>query len=249
MRTYWQSAVTGTLDQANRAIAKRSRPATATGTPGRGPVVLIGGLATTDSGLAPMARWMRDLGHDVTTWSVGNGMACARRSVDALADHVTEVADTAGEPVRLVGHSRGGQFARAVGMRQPDDVAALVTLGSPFDVLGVRLPMLWMATGLACAGTLGVPGVFSMGCLVGACCRAFRDAMRAPWPADIPFTSIYSRTDEAVPWRSSHDPYARQVEVPGSHLGLLSSRTARRAVADALVRVPDRAPERAAAVA
>lgn len=249
MGTYWQAAVIGTLDQANRAMALRSRRVSAAGAVGRGPVVLVGGLATTDSGLGPMARWLRDLGHDVTTWTVGNGLNCARRSVDALADRVAEVADAAGRPVRLVGHSRGGQFARAAGMRRPDDVAALVTLGSPFDVPGVRLPMLWMATGLACAGTLGVPGLFSLGCLMGACCKAFRDDMRSPWPADIPFTSIYSRTDEAVPWRSSHDPHARSVVVPGTHLGLLTSRVARRAVAEALVRVPERAAGPAVAVA
>lgn len=249
MRTYWQSAVTGTLDHANRAFALRSRRVDAEGPPGRGPVVLVGGLATTDSGLDPMAGWLRNLGHEVSTWTVGNGLNCARRSVNRLADHVAEVADTTGEPVRLVGHSRGGQFARVAGTRRPDDVAALVTLGSPFDVLGVRLPVLWMATGLACAGTLGVPGLFGLGCLLGACCKAFRDDVRAPWPTDITFTSIYSRTDEAVPWRSSVDPHARMVMVPGTHLGLLTSRTARRAVAEALVRVPDRSVARDAAAA
>lgn len=257
------SSVTRTLDTANRVAARRidARPPRASsGRRGarasasvrasgpsvspaaRGPVVLVGGLATTDSGLQPMARWLRELGHDVTTWSVGNGLSCARPVVEALAATIAEVADAAGEPVRLVGHSRGGQFARAAGRRESENVAALVTLGTPFDAFGVSLPMLGLVTGLATAGSFGFPGLFRLGCLVGACCRAFREDLRAPWPAAIPFTSIYSRTDEAVPSRSSRDPWAREVIVPGSHVGLLGSRTGRRAVADALVRVPTRHP-------
>ena len=37
------------------------------------------------------------------------------------------------------------------------------------------------------------------------------------WPAEAPFTSIYSRTDAAVPWRSSHDPHAHNVVVRHGH--------------------------------
>lgn len=43
-----------------------------------------------------------------------------------------------------------------------------------------------------------------------------------PWPGEVPFTRIYSRLDRAVPWRSSHDPHARNIEVAAGHLGLLT---------------------------
>ena len=42
-------------------------------------------------------------------------------------------------------------------------------------------------------------------------------------PADIPTTSVYSRTDAIVPWRASllpTRPFHENVEVRGSHLGL-----------------------------
>ena len=66
------------------------------------------------------------------------------------------------------------------------------------------------------------------------CCAAFRDTLRAPWPNEIGFTSIYSRSDGAVPWRSSHDPYAENVVVDSNHVAQLTSAAIQRAVAQAL---------------
>jgi len=206
------------------------------GVRGRGPVVLLGGLGETAPLLVPMTRHLEELGYRVTPLTVGAGLDCGARTADEVAGRVARIADEAGEPVRLVGHSRGGMIARAVGRRSPQQVAALVTLGSPFDPGGLRLPMMGLFWGLAAVGTLGIPGLYGLGCLVGECCLEFRDAQRAPWPPDIPFTSIYSRRDLAVPWRSSTDPFALNIEVGGSHLAMMTSTTAHQAVAEALAR-------------
>lgn len=208
---------------------------------GRGPVVLLGGLGETDPCMKPMMRWLERLGYDVTAYTLRAGMGCSQRTVDSLERRIRILADGAGEPVRVVGHSRGGQFGRAVGTQAPDVVSQLVTLGTPFDFWGgLTPPMAAMAWGLATAGSAGVPGLLRLGCLLGACCQDFRAAMRDPWPADIPFTSIYSRTDAAVPWRSSHDPQAENVVVRGGHVSLLCSASAQRAVAAALAGAGDR---------
>jgi hypothetical protein len=50
----------------------------------------------------------------------------------------------------------------------------------------------------------------------------------------VPFTSIYSHLDRAVPWRSSHDPHARNIEVTAGHLGLLTEPAAFHEVTTAL---------------
>ena len=84
------------------------------------------------------------------------------------------------------------------------------------------------------AGTLGVPGMATLRCLTGSCCRDFRAALRRDLPAGMPFTSIYSRSDRSVPAHASIDPAARNIEVTGSHLSLLTSASARRAVLAAL---------------
>jgi triacylglycerol lipase len=206
--------------------------------PGEGPVVLLGGLCETRPCLEPMTLWLTRLGYDVTPYTLGAGMGCAQRTVTSLARRVRELADDAGRPVRLVGHSRGGQFARAVGLEAPDAVSHLVTIGTPFDLWGITPHMSALVWGLAAAGTAGVPGLYRLGCFMGRCCAQFRATLRAPWPENLPFTSIYSRTDAAVPWRSSHDPHAHNVEVRNGHIAQLTSALTQRAVGEALARAP-----------
>ncbi|MCE3551703.1 hypothetical protein LWC33_09575 [Pseudonocardia sp. RS11V-5] len=196
---------------------------------GGGPLVLVGGFGTTDAGLRPMQRWLGRLGYDVTPHTVGVGMACGGRSVEALRRSL-ERADT-GEGVHVVAHSRGGQFARAA-IAAGAPVRGLVTLGSGFDLYRLGLPVLGLAAVLGTAGTLGVPGAATLGCLRGPCCADFRTALRGA--VGVPFTSVFTRRDRVVPWRSSQDPHARNVEIGGSHLGLLSDTDAKRAVAAAL---------------
>ncbi|NMO88637.1 hypothetical protein [Actinomycetospora sp. TBRC 11914] len=243
---WWNQVVGLGLEQAGRAtigltgLRHRSvGEAEAVEHPGDGPVVLLGGLSETRPCLEPMSLWLTRLGYDVTPYTLGAGMGCARRTVTSLVRRVRELADDAGRPVRLVGHSRGGQFARAVGVEAPDAVSHLVTVGTPFDLWGMTPHMSAIVWGLAAAGTAGVPGLYGLGCLVGRCCARFRESLRAPWPQDIPFTSIYCRSDGAVPWRSSHDPYAHNVVVPCGHIAQLTSAATQRAVGEALARTVD----------
>ncbi len=49
-------------------------------------------------------------------------------------------ADTAGEEVRLLGYSRGGQFARVLTQDPTVPVRSLPTLGTPFDLYGLSRP-------------------------------------------------------------------------------------------------------------
>jgi pimeloyl-ACP methyl ester carboxylesterase len=200
----------------------------------RGAVVLVGGFATTDPVLAPMGRWLTADGWEVTATTEGAGMGCARLSVDALRTRTIAAAERAQSPVWLIGHSRGGQFARAVAGEVPDHVAGLITLGAPFDLYGLGLPVMAAAAVVTAAGSLGVPGMATLRCLTGSCCRDFRATLRRALPPGMPFTSIYSHGDRTVPARASIDPGARNVEVAGGHLSLLTSACARRAVATAL---------------
>lgn len=203
------------------------------------PVLLVGGFGTTAPVLGPMARRLATLGYDVTPAAVGVGMDCAQRSVDVLTARVHELAERTGRPVRLLGHSRGGQFARAAGVQAPRrQVAGLVTVGTPFDLYGLSLPTLAVAAAVTVAGTAGLPHLARLHCLFGACCRRFRAQLRHPWPDRTPFTSIFSPSDRVVPARASIDPSARNVEVSAGHLGLLTERGAHRAVAEALARRP-----------
>jgi hypothetical protein len=213
------------------AIRGRPRPPAPVhpGWCGHGPVVVVGGVGTTDSGLVPLQRWLERLGYDVVVHTAGIGTGCGGRSVRHLRRVIDRADDGGG--VRVVAHSRGGQFARAAAVAGAP-VRALVTLGTPFDLFRMSLPLLAAATVVGAVGSLGLPGLATLGCLRGPCCAEFREALRAPVPA--PFTSVFTRGDRVVPWTSSRDDRARNVEVSGGHLGLLERPDALAAVAEAL---------------
>lgn len=56
------------------------------------------------------------------------------------------------------------------------------------------------------------------------CCVRFWEDIRAPFPAEIEFVSIYSLRDGVVDWRACLDPAARHTQVDASHCGLGVSR-------------------------
>jgi pimeloyl-ACP methyl ester carboxylesterase len=53
--------------------------------------------------------------------------------MDILASRLDAIFTEAKQPVLLVGWSLGGMFARELASRHPDQVRAVVTLGSPFS--------------------------------------------------------------------------------------------------------------------
>jgi pimeloyl-ACP methyl ester carboxylesterase len=239
--TRFENVTTALLEQVGRVVMATLDGPDETSSPDGptepgGPVVVVGGMAATEPVMLPLARRLAARGHDVATVTTSAGLGCAGAAVDTLVERIRETADDAGRPVGVVGHSRGGQFARiAVGRPEvAGDVESLVTLGTPFDLYGLSWPLIAQAAGLVVAGTLGVPGLARFSCLTGACCREFRTTLRRTLPPGMPFTSIYSRADRTVPAEASIDPGARNVEVGGGHLSLLTGVGARRAVADAL---------------
>lgn len=181
------------------------------------PVLLIPGFLAGDASLTVMAGWLRRRGHAVRTSGIRLNVGCSGRDLERL----DEVLGAFGEPVILIGQSRGGTMARAMAARHPDMVAALVTLGSPvLDPLAVSPSVLRTIRSLAFLGDLGVPGFFSSDCRDGDCCAEFRALLCAPLPAGAPALALYSRTDAIVDWRACLDPHAECVEVDGSHCGM-----------------------------
>jgi pimeloyl-ACP methyl ester carboxylesterase len=63
-----------------------------------------------------------------------------------------------------------------------------------------------------------------------------------PFPKDVPFTSIYSRTDGVVDWLSCLDPAAEPVEVQSSHVGMAVHPAVFRVVGERLATMARLAP-------
>ncbi len=74
------------------------------------------------------------------------------------------------------------------------------------------------------------------GCFTDTCRCKFTADYAGPTPDDVPLTSIYSKGDGVVRWRAAIVPYARCVEVTGSHVGLAFNRKVYAEVARTLAR-------------
>ncbi|MET0740533.1 MAG: alpha/beta fold hydrolase [Candidatus Nanopelagicales bacterium] len=201
------------------------------------PVLIIGGLASTPTTLRPLTNWLEQLGWQPVVAPVRAGLDCGERTMPAIDQALEDIRLEYGGPPVVVAHSRGGQFARAATVRNPDAVRALITLGSPINRLLAVHPLLRIEVSLlSVAGAIGVPGLFSPSCLWGACCRTLRDDLLAPFPQGVPYLSVYSRRDAIVDWRSCLDPAARHLEVDASHIGLINSAGALEVVAQEIAR-------------
>lgn len=183
----------------------------------RRPVLLIPGFMAGDASLTVLAGWLRRRGHTVRTSGIRLNVGCAGRELARLGTVLEEF----DEPPIVIGQSRGGTLARALAARQPDQIAAVMTLGSPvLDQLAISPTVLRTVRSVAFLGDLGVRGLFTNECLDGACCAEFRTLLAQPLGADPPWIAIYSRSDAIVDWRACLDPAAEWVEVDGSHCGM-----------------------------
>jgi pimeloyl-ACP methyl ester carboxylesterase len=185
------------------------------------PVLLIPGFMAGDLSLSLMGSWLGRLGYAPGRAGIRANVDCTGRAIDRLEAELERFAEHHGRPVTIVGHSRGGTMARLLAVRRPELVHGIVCLGSPLiDQFAVHPLVRAQVEAVAALGTLGLHGLFRRDCLVGRCCEQVRVEALAPFPEQTRFTSVYSRSDGIVDWRSCLDPAARQVEVGSSHCGM-----------------------------
>ena len=198
------------------------------------PVLLIPGFLAGDISLGWMAQWLKRIGHRPCAAGIRANVDCTTRAVERLERQLDELADRHGRSVAMVGQSRGGAMARILAVRRPDLIDRIVCLGSPLvDQFAVHPYVRIQVTAVALLGTIGLPGVFSHRCR-NSCCAQANDDLVAAFPDDVQFTSVYSRSDGIVNWRSCLDPGARHVEVRSTHCGMSVNPAVYAVVADAL---------------
>ena len=189
------------------------------------PVLLVPGFLAGDQSLTRLAVWLRTGGFELARSGIRWNVNCMEPIVESVETRLERAVSRAGRRALLVGQSRGGSIARAIAVLRPDLVDTVVTLGSPLlDQLAIRARTWPSVLGVGLLGTIGVPGLFSWSCLAGDCCARSVAAALAPFPADVRFVSVYSRSDEIVRWEACLDPAAVQVEVDVSHMGMGVSR-------------------------
>lgn len=204
------------------------------------PVVLMPGFLAGDQTLAVMATWLHRIGYRPRVCGFVTNVTCSDRAADRVERRLESIVERHGRRAALVGHSRGGHYARALAARRPDLVSHAISLGADLQgMFGCSTPTLKAVAAVRAViqrtGRARSPQCLSAGCG----CRFARD-FSGPFPADaVHLTSIYSKGDGVVRWQTQLVSYADCVEVTGSHVGLIFNRASYRAIASALT-----APER-----
>ena len=186
------------------------------------PVLTLPGFLAGDLSMAPMRRYLPELGYDAYAWRMGRNTGGLARMRDALHDRLAEIHGKTGRKVSIVGWSLGGVYARDLALRVPEMVRYVATLGSPFanDVRATNATRLYEA--LSGETVDGDPEMLK--------------AISGDLP--VPTSSIYSRTDGIVNWRTClvrPSATAENIEVHlASHVGLGVNPAALWAVADRL---------------
>ena len=186
------------------------------------PVLALPGFLASDLSMAPMRRYLKQLGYDAYAWKMGRNLGGVSSKRAALQKLLSDIHTTTGRKVSIIGWSLGGIYARDLALQMPEMVRSVITLGSPFanDVRATNATRLYEA-------------------LSGETVEHNSELTRAiAGDLPVPVTSIYSRTDGIVNWRTSllrPSDTAENIEVHlASHIGLGVNAAALWAVADRL---------------
>jgi hypothetical protein len=194
------------------------------------PVLVLPGFLVSDVSTGLLRRFLTTLGYDTYGWELGRNLGGIKRMRAKLRERLNTIHAKTGKKVTIVGWSLGGVYARDLALAQPDAVRSVITLGSPFS----RNP-----------NASNISDVYEFVSGEGEWDNGEQiehefDALSGDLP--MPSTSIWSKIDGVVTWRSSvlkTNARTENIEVIGaSHIGLGANAAVLWAVADRLA-LPD----------
>jgi triacylglycerol lipase len=197
-------------------------------------VMMIPGFMAGDLTLAPLAKFCEWLGHKTFFTGIWSNSRCPREMVLHLERNLEEIHASFGRVV-IIGHSLGGMYALELGVRRPDLIERVITLGSPVRSAQNSCHAFILAT----ARLISILRGMDHGCLTPSC-ACIMDLMEGH--PEVPTTAMYSRTDGVVHWESCVDrsgvTTVENIEVTGSHVGMAVNAGVYRVVADRLAMPP-----------
>ena len=177
------------------------------------PVLLVPGFLAGDWMLRVMDAWLGRIGYSSHLSGILLNIQHSERMLAGLKRRVAQLADEAGARVSLVGHSRGGLLAKVASQRRPDTVEQVIALGAPLadwtDLAALThhaVGVVRTANELAYGRRLNPEGRFTFDLKL---------------PPAVPVTSIYTKADDVVNFRSCLRPDIPAIPVWGSHNGLV----------------------------
>ncbi len=186
-------------------------------------VIVVPGFLGTDHYLWEMNLWLRRIGYTAFMSRIGWNAECLNVLTERLSDTIDQAYAETGRKVHLIGHSLGGILARSIAIRKAEEVASVITLGSP--IRGVRSHPLVLGRADDVRNLLLRKRREEWpDCYTGYCTCAAVMAMMVPeaeGPPGLRRTAIYTKTDGVVDWQVCvNDDAATNFEVKGTHVGL-----------------------------
>jgi pimeloyl-ACP methyl ester carboxylesterase len=177
------------------------------------PVLLVPGFLAGDWALRVMHAWLGRIGYSSHLSGIVLNVHHSERMLAGLRRRLAAIVESSGARISLVGHSRGGLLAKVISQRVPDDVEQVIALGAPLadwtDLAAVThhaVGLVRTANELAYGRRLNPEGRFTYDLKL---------------PPAVPVTSIYTRADEVVNFRSCLRADIPAIPVWGSHNGLV----------------------------
>ena len=191
------------------------------------PVLVLPGFLVSDISTTLLRRYLTLLGYDAHGWELGRNLGGVARMRTKLRERLQQIHAKTGKKVSLVGWSLGGVYARDLALAMPDVVRSVITLGSPLS----RSPH-----------ASNISDVYEFVSGEGPWDEGAHEFDAIAGKLPMPSSSIWSRIDGVVSWKSSvlrSDARSENIEVIGaSHIGLGANAAVLWAVADRLAQ-PD----------
>jgi pimeloyl-ACP methyl ester carboxylesterase len=157
--------------------------------------------------------WLGRIGYQSHLSGILLNVQHSERLLSGLARKVAEIKKETGARVSLIGHSRGGLLAKVLSQRRPEGVEQVIALGAPLADWTDLAALTHRAVGVVrTANELAYGRRFN---LEG---RFTYDLKLSPV---VPTTSIYTKTDDVVNFRSCLRPDIPAMPVWGTHNGLV----------------------------
>jgi triacylglycerol lipase len=188
--------------------------------------VIIPALFGSDLYLWPLRRWSSRIGFRPSTSGLWINAGCADRLTSEIEKWIERQPAQRERPISLIGHSRGGILARALAARLGSRVSHLIALGSPIGMvasfgIGNASEIVHRTMSMVAQASNTARGLLDPQCRLPDCgCPFIRD-IRGPLAPETAVLSIYSREDPIVAPEASIVIGVRNVEVTGTHTGLV----------------------------
>jgi pimeloyl-ACP methyl ester carboxylesterase len=174
-------------------------------------VMVIPGFMGDDPFNRSLVDFLNKLGYRASGWQMGRNLGLGRLSLDDLKVKLGRLGQAGGGKVSLIGHSLGGIYAREIARMQPHTIRQVISLGSPF---GEGRESGSYASRLH--QRLNPDDQVDPELL-----RLREELAIAP---PVPTTSIYTKGDGVVNWRTAIQNnghhQTQNIQVIGSHCGL-----------------------------